>query len=94
MAPASDICIGEPSEIRRNHLEETYSVRTTTDNLEAIEGAKLTVLAVKPQTLPYVYPELKGNLPDDNTDCVHSRRRDYEQTHLGARSCPHHPGYA
>ena len=67
VAPASDICIGEPSEMRRSHLEETYSVRTTSDNLEAIEGAGLTVLAVKPQTLPYVYPELRGNLSSDNT---------------------------
>ena len=67
VAPASDICIGEPSEIRRSHLEETYSVRTTSQNLEAIEGAVLTVLAVKPQTLPYVYPELKGNLSEANT---------------------------
>ena len=67
VAPASDICIGEPSEMRRNHLEEAYSVRTTPGNLEAIEEAMLTVLAVKPQTLPYVYPELKGNLAQDNT---------------------------
>ena len=67
VAPSSDICIGEPSEIRRSHLEETYSVRTTADNLEAIDGAELTVLAVKPQTLPYVYPQLNGSLSQDNT---------------------------
>lgn len=67
VAPASNISIGEPSELRRNHLEETYSVRTTSDNLAAIEGASLTVLAVKPQTLPYVYPELAGNLSEENT---------------------------
>ena len=67
VAPSTDICIGEPSDMRRQHLEETYSVRTTPANLEAIEGASLTVLAVKPQTLPYVYPELNGNLSEDNT---------------------------
>lgn len=67
VAAPSDICIGEPSEDRRSHLEETFSIRTTSHNLEAIDGATLTVLAVKPQTLPYVYPELKGNLSDDNT---------------------------
>jgi pyrroline-5-carboxylate reductase len=67
VAPSSDICVGEPSENRRRHLEETYSVRTTSNNIEAIEGAGLTVLAVKPQTLPYVYPELNGNLSADNT---------------------------
>ena len=67
VAPSSDICVGEPSENRRRHLEDTYSIRTTSNNLEAIEGAGLTVLAVKPQTLPYVYPELSGNLSADNT---------------------------
>ena len=67
VAAASDICIGEPSEMRRSLLQDNYSVRTTSDNLEAIEGAALTVLAVKPQTLPYVYPQLNGNLSDDNT---------------------------
>jgi pyrroline-5-carboxylate reductase len=67
VAPSSDICVGEPSENRRRHLEDTYSIRTTSNNLEAIEGAGLTVLAVKPQTLPYVYPELNGNLSADNT---------------------------
>ena len=67
VAPSSDICVGEPSENRRRHLEDTYSIRTTSNNLEAVEGAGLTVLAVKPQTLPYVYPELSGNLSADNT---------------------------
>ena len=67
VAPSSDICVGEPSDNRRKHLEDTYSVRTTSNNLEAIDGAGLTVLAVKPQTLPYVYPELNGNLSQDNT---------------------------
>ena len=67
VAPSSDICVGEPSDIRRKHLEDTYSIKTTADNLEAIEGARLTVLAVKPQTLPYVYPQLSGSLAADNT---------------------------
>ncbi len=67
VAPSSDICVGEPSDTRRRHLEETYSIRTTEDNLNAIEGARLTVLAVKPQTLPYVYPELNGSLSAENT---------------------------
>ena len=67
VAPSSDIFIGEPSDMRRQHLEDTYSVRTTRNNLEAIEDANLTVLAVKPQTLPHVYPELHGSLSADNT---------------------------
>ena len=67
VASPSDICVGEPSETRRDHLEEAYSIQTTPDNLEAIKGARLTVLAVKPQTLPYVYPQLRDGLTQDNT---------------------------
>lgn len=67
LAPASDITVGEPAQARRSHLSETYGVGVTPDNLEAMESATLTALAVKPQTLPYVYPELKGNISEDNT---------------------------
>lgn len=67
VAPPSEICVGEPSETRRSHLEETYSIQTTANNLEAIDGARLTVLAVKPQTLPHVYPQLRDNLSQENT---------------------------
>ena len=67
LSPGEDICVGEPVELRRQHLEESYGVLTTTNNMEALDGAELTVLAVKPQTLPYLYPELNGNLSQDNT---------------------------
>ena len=67
LAPASDITVGEPAGARRSHLSETYGVGVTPSNLEAIESATLTALAVKPQTLPHVYPELKGNISEENT---------------------------
>ncbi len=65
-APAS-ISVGEPVESRRCYLEDTYGLTTSADNLEAVDGAGLTVLAVKPQSLPYVFPQLAGKLAQDNT---------------------------
>ncbi len=67
VADGSDISVGEPAEMRRSHLEDTYGVRATVDNMEAMKGASLTVLAVKPQTLPHLYPDLRGRLSGDNT---------------------------
>ena len=64
---ADSIGVGEPVEARRKYLEETYGLRPHSDNLEAVDGASLTVLAVKPQSLPYVFPQLAGQLDADNT---------------------------
>ena len=67
VADGGDISVGEPIESRRAHLSDTYGVRATPDNSEAMDGASITVLAVKPQTLPRVYAQLAGNLKADNT---------------------------
>ena len=67
IASADGVSVGEPVESRRRYLEDTYGLATYADNLEAVEGANLTVLAVKPQSLPYALPQLSGKLADDNT---------------------------
>ena len=67
IADPSDISIGEPVEARRVQLKHSYGLNATADNVEAIEGASLTVLAVKPQSLPLVFPQLAGKLSPDNT---------------------------
>ncbi|MBI3243689.1 MAG: pyrroline-5-carboxylate reductase [Chloroflexi bacterium] len=51
-----------PRPERGEALREKYGVRVTTNNREAIEGADVVVLAVKPQILPTVMPELKGHI--------------------------------
>ena len=66
IAAAGDIAVGEPMESRRLYLEDTYGLATCEDNLEAASGASLTVLAVKPQTLSYVFSQLSGKLAEDN----------------------------
>ena len=66
IADAQDVNVGEPVEARRAYLENTYGLSAHASNRDALEGAGLSVLAVKPQSLPYVLPELKGKLSRDN----------------------------
>jgi pyrroline-5-carboxylate reductase len=51
-----------PRPERGRQLEERYGVRWTTDNPEAVKGAEITVLSVKPQVMPKILPELRGVL--------------------------------
>ena len=66
IANAQDVHVGEPVEARRAHLENTYGLTAHANNRDALEDAGLSVLAVKPQSLPYVLPDLKGKLSKDN----------------------------
>ncbi len=66
IAPAGAVSVGEPVDSRRQHLEGKYGVKTQANNADALEGAELTVLAVKPQSLSHVMSDLKGTLARDN----------------------------
>jgi len=59
---ANGICVGEAIDARCEYLRDKYGVDTKTSNAEAIAGADVVVLAVKPQTLPQVLPDLAGRL--------------------------------
>jgi pyrroline-5-carboxylate reductase len=52
----------EPRPERREELERQYGVRMTGSNLEAVSGADVVLLSVKPQTLTKVGHELGGHL--------------------------------
>ena len=67
IASGDGVSVGEPVADRRRYLEDRYGLATHADNLAAVEGASLTVLAVKPQSLPYVFPQLAGKLAAENT---------------------------
>jgi pyrroline-5-carboxylate reductase len=56
------IRVCDPNEKARRHLERTFAVATYSNAAEAIEGADVIVLAVKPQTMPLVLEELSGNV--------------------------------
>ena len=62
LAVPGDISVGEPVAERRAFLASEFGVSPVSDNLEAVSGADLVVLAVKPQDLGGVLGELKGSL--------------------------------
>jgi pyrroline-5-carboxylate reductase len=46
-----DILVAEPNDFRREHLEQTYSVKTYHSNVPIFENCRIIILAVKPQTM-------------------------------------------
>jgi pyrroline-5-carboxylate reductase len=59
---AAQMHVGEPSSEQRAALQRDFAVRTTESNALAISGARLVVLAVKPQQLRAVLEPLRGAL--------------------------------
>jgi pyrroline-5-carboxylate reductase len=62
VAPPAVIGSG-PRPERGQELAARYGIRTTTDNLAALDGAQIVVLSVKPQVLPVVLEQLAGHMP-------------------------------
>lgn len=46
-------------------LNNTYQVKTTTDNHQAAQSADIVVLSVKPQVLPHVLQQIDGAVPPE-----------------------------
>jgi pyrroline-5-carboxylate reductase len=67
LAATADIRIGEPLELRRAHLKTEYGIATFASNAEALEGAEMVVLAVKPQGLPDVMAGIRDDLDAGQT---------------------------
>jgi pyrroline-5-carboxylate reductase len=59
--PTRIVC-SDPYLARGKELEATYGVRSTTDNQQAIAGADIVVLSIKPQVLADITPGLRGKL--------------------------------
>jgi pyrroline-5-carboxylate reductase len=59
------VIVSEPVAARREHLHAKLGIATTSANLEAVTGANILLLAVKPQILPRVLSELAGQLAPD-----------------------------
>jgi pyrroline-5-carboxylate reductase len=60
LAAAADINVSEPLEERRQQLKGQYGVAVTGSNAEAVRGADVVILAVKPQILEGVMAEIGG----------------------------------
>jgi pyrroline-5-carboxylate reductase len=56
------ILAADPWDVRRDELKERYDIGVTADNRKAAEAGQIIVLSIKPQTLPYVLPEIRGYL--------------------------------
>jgi pyrroline-5-carboxylate reductase len=62
LVPAENIIASGPRAERGDRLIERYDIRVTTDNREAATGADVLTLAVKPQMVSRVLPEIRGAL--------------------------------
>ena len=62
----AEIRVGEPVAARRAALDEV-GITAVADNIEAISGADIVVLAIKPQQLDLVASALKGKISAEQT---------------------------
>lgn len=63
LIPASDLCISNPSPGKLDALQKDFpALRTTQNNREAVRGADLIILAVKPWKIREVIDEIKPEL--------------------------------
>jgi pyrroline-5-carboxylate reductase len=60
VAKADDITTSDVSEARRDILKKKYRIKTVANNKDAVKGAEVVALAIKPQELTKVLAELKG----------------------------------
>lgn len=57
------VTAADPRVERLEELHAEYGIKVTTDNVEAMSGADIVILSVKPQTMPVVLPELRSKIP-------------------------------
>jgi len=62
LAKAPDITVSEVLEPRREYLSQKYGINVTDNNRKAVLNTDIIVLAIKPQVLPSVLAELKGQI--------------------------------
>lgn len=67
LVQAGDVTVSDVAEARRQHLTSRYGVAVTAENAEAVQGAELVVLAVKPQEFSAVAADLRGRLDGGQT---------------------------
>jgi len=63
----ASVIVGEPFEMRRESLKNDLGVEATASNKEAVTGADIVVLSIKPQQLDSVADKLKNVLTANQT---------------------------
>jgi pyrroline-5-carboxylate reductase len=58
------VWVSDIKEERRQYLKQTYEISATDNNAEAAGHGDIIILAIKPQTLPELLPELNGQIRD------------------------------
>ncbi len=64
---AGEIAVGDRGEERVAELREAYGIAATTDNTEAVAGAGLVVVAVKPQDIDALLVQVGDRLTPEQT---------------------------
>src|SRR4030042_1191129 len=67
VAGPDEIVAGELLPARRDALRERHKIAVIADNREAVSGAAIVALAVKPHQIAAVAADLKGRLSPDQT---------------------------
>ena len=62
-----ELIVAEPREDRRNYLEQTYGIKTTSSNKEAASSCNIIILAVKPQNMESVLDEISPDVTEEKT---------------------------
>jgi len=98
LATRQQIAASDPLDERRTHLSEQLGIKAFSCNLNAIAGARIVVLAIKPQVLATVLKELAGKIDRDTltVTIVAGARVDTIRSGLGTsavvRIMPNTPG--
>ncbi|MEZ4617089.1 MAG: NAD(P)-binding domain-containing protein [Caldilineaceae bacterium] len=65
LVTADQIVASDPVSARQTLMAETYNVQTTGDNNQAVTGANIVVMSIKPQAFAKVAAGLQGHLAAD-----------------------------
>ena len=81
----SEIVVTARSDDRLKELSERHGVTTTSDNADAVAGAEVVVVAVKPQDIEALLTEISAHIRADQTilSVVAAISTDFIESHLG-----------
>ena len=67
VAAPGDVTVSDVAPARLDHLRQTYGVGVTSDNIAAVRGAQIVVIAIKPQHLAETMASIRGGFEAKQT---------------------------